>query len=433
MGNLSVFKAAVIALFVVAAIGGLVFLSLFRGGSGAAEVGAVEVWGLVDEQIMTEVFDRLGQTTESYDDVTYRQLDVATYETELVNALASGRGPDLFILPHEALLAQQDRIIPIPYENYSERQFQDTFAQVGEVFLFPEGVKGFPFSVDPLVMYWNRDILQTAGLAKPPKLWSELLEYAPQITRRDAANNITRSFVALGETQNIAHAKPILSSMLMQQGNPIVARNQNGQLTSLLGDRLGLSTPPAQAVLRYYTEFSNPIKATYTWNRSLPEARQEFIAGDVALYFGFASELSEIRRQNPNLNFDVAPLPQANADGTKVAYGRTSGLVIMRGSDNASGAYLTALALSGGEAQSILRDLSVLPPVRRDLLASRPSDAFRSIFYDSALMARAWLDPDPQQTTSIFSEMVNTVTSGRARESEAVNTADARLRNLLPE
>jgi ABC-type glycerol-3-phosphate transport system substrate-binding protein len=156
-----------------------------------------------------------------------------------------------------------------------------------------------------------------------------------------------------------------------------------------------------------------------------------FTAGDLALYFGFASELNSIRLKNPNLNFDVAPILQSRTGNRKITYGRTYGLAIVRSSRNVAGAYTAILGLSAPDSvQSFARTLGT-PPVRRSLLNERPSDAYLQTFYDSALWSQAWIDPNTTETNLIFKNLIETVTAGRARLETALNRADRELQDLI--
>ena len=117
----------------------------------------------------------------------------------------------------------------------SQAQFTDSFIDEGQIFLTPNGALALPFSIDPLVMYWNQDIFASAGLAKPPQYWNDFLNIAPKITSLDAGQSVAKSAVALGEWSNVTNAKAILSSLFMQAGDPIVARNAAGQLVAVFG------------------------------------------------------------------------------------------------------------------------------------------------------------------------------------------------------
>ncbi len=334
------------------------------------------------------------------------------------------------LLSQDSILTHADKLIFVPYDRISERVFRDTYIDEGELYLFADGILGIPFTVDPLVMYWKRDMLSGAAIASPPKFWDELFEMAPKVVVRDKANNITKSFTALGEYQNVTNAKETLITLIMQAGNPIVSFGERG-LDAVLSDNRGFATSPAEAALRFYTEFSNPVKSVYSWNRALPSSRQSFIGGDLALYFGFASELASLRRANPNLNFDVTVLPQSRDSSVRTTFGRMSAFAIPRTSRDPVSALTVASVLSSAPVLSSLSQASLLPPVRRDVLAIKQTDAFLTVFYDSALMSRAWLDPAPAETGAVFQRMVENTVSGKLRLNEAVRNAHAELQGIL--
>jgi ABC-type glycerol-3-phosphate transport system substrate-binding protein len=431
MKNLNTFQSGVLIGFaVLAAIGVWVFATGINVG-GDAPLPPVEIWGVVDADVMEGVIEGLQIEGERYSQVSYVEKDPRTYNEEFVNALAAGRGPDLILIPQSMLFEHFDKLAVIPFDAYSEREFRNTFIEAGEVFLGEIGPRALPFAVDPMVMYWNRDILTAGNVANPPGFWDEFFVLSPRLTVRDQASNIVRSFVALGEYQNVSHAKDILSALILQTGNPIIGRTANGQFVSALTERFDFLEPPALAALRFYTEFSNPVKSVYSWNRALPNARTSFASGDLAIYFGFASEYALLRSTNPNLNFDVAAFPRSRDADRPITFGNVMGFAIPRGATDANAAFEVAQALTENPQIAHFSELTGLPPVRRDLLAEVPSDSIGPVFYGSALAARSWIDPNPEATNGIYQRMIESTTSGRARLNEAIDTAHAELNNLL--
>ena len=425
------FQIGIIGVFaVLAVIGVLAFAGVGGFGQDADEIGKIEIWGTIPNDTVDQLLEAVKDADDSFSGVKYIEKDINTYQKEFVEALAVGAGPDLFLLGHDGIVRNQDKVIEVPYKSFSERDFKNTFIEEGEIYLTATGSLGMPFTVDPLVMYWNRNIFQNVGIANPPKFWDELFVLSPKITQRDSASNIIRSFTALGEFNNIENAKDILSAFIIQSGNPIVTASENG-LESVLDERFGFASSPAESAIRFYTEFSNPIKSVYSWNRSLPNSKQLFTAGDLAIYFGFASELPDIIRANPNLNFDISALPQLRDSDTRITYGHMNALSISRSSRNPSGAFAVALALTSAGSNALFSNLSGLPPVRRDLLAIEQTDAIASVLYDSAIISKAWLDPSTVDSRSIFKNMIESVTSGRASLNDAVDTANDELNLLL--
>ncbi|MBI5004981.1 MAG: extracellular solute-binding protein, partial [Candidatus Lloydbacteria bacterium] len=280
MKNLSALQVGILLFSgFVAVISVLVFAGVIPWfGSKSNQFGGEAVlWGTMPDIVVKSFFDDFNKTHEKEFKVVYVAKSPDTFDTELVEALASGAGPDMIFLPHDLLLRHQDKVSLLPYASFSLRNFKDTFIDAGELYLEPQGIIALPITVDPLVMYWNKDFLSSHGRAEPPRFWDEFLTLAPVLSLQTKSGDIEESAVAMGESANIKHTKEILSMLMLEAGNPIISRDSSGKLISLLDDLLGNTTPPAGSALRFYTEFSNPAKRTYSWNRSLPEAKDLFI------------------------------------------------------------------------------------------------------------------------------------------------------------
>ncbi|HXK39927.1 MAG TPA: hypothetical protein VJ837_03770, partial [Candidatus Paceibacterota bacterium] len=261
--------------------------------------------------------------------------------------------------------------------------------------------------------------------------WDELISMGERITVVDESFNVMRSVIALGEYANIDHAKEIITALILQAGNPITLRDAAGRVGVIMDEDLGLPEAPADSALRFYTEFANPVKPIYSWNRALPSSRNMFLRGDLALYLGFGSELLGLNEENPNLNFDLAPVPQVRDSTLEATFGRMYGLSLIKQSNNLAGAFSAITILSGREAAGFFAEELGLSPTRRDLLSTAPVDPYQTILYDEALIAASFLDPDPTATDGLFRDMVADITSGRLPVSRAVSNASARLKQLF--
>lgn len=420
---MSKFQIVLLVFFGLSLIIAVAVFAVYRGNSSSQ--ASVTIWG----NIPSENFNQLLQGEIGRNDsfkLTYTEKLDGTLVNDFTEALARGAGPDLIILSQDQLYRAKSKLVAIPYKSISERDFKETFAEEGEIFLSPEGILALPLAIDPLVLYYNRDILNTAGIAKPLSYWDEIYAQAAKLTLRDGAGNITQSTIALGETRNIANAKEILSLLMMQAGTPIIAK-VGTQYHSLLLENLGQAESPAEAALNFYTQFANPSKLYYSWNRTQPEAQTAFAAGDVAYYIGFAHELSSIRNKAPTLNLGIALMPQSRVSGKAITFGNVRGVAITRGTKNVQAALSVAGELVKSKNAAPLSAYLALPPARRDLLSGKPSDATLPVFYDSALQARSWLDPSPEETRVIFTDMIDSVTSGRTRSYQAISEANRRL------
>lgn len=432
----SVFQVIILGVFgffIVAAV--FIFAGL-GGGESEQDIGTVDMWGTFDQDLMDAYLNILNDEDSRAGNITYQQHSPDHFQQELVEALADGTGPDLFVLDQAHLLRHWDKIRPISFDAMSERAFKDTFVDEAEMFVAGSGIRGMPFSIDPLVMYWNRDIFSEAGFAKPPEFWDELFLLAERITKKDKANNIERATIAFGEYDNINHAKDIIATLIMQVGGEIVGRLEDGTVYAGLAPQ-GFSTnaAPAQTALRFYTEFANPVKTVYSWNRSLPDSLDAFAQGDLAMYIGRASELATIQAKNAHLNFDIAPIPQIKAGTEKrvLTFGTLYTLAIPKVADNQFGAEQMLFFLTSPVASQLFSETFGAPSPRRDLLSQTPNDPLLIVFRNAALLSRAWLDPHAEETDRIFRRMVSDVTSGSLRISDTVQRANQELRDFIRE
>lgn len=434
MGNLRPFQIVIIGAFIALAVAGAIVFASFRGFDiGDNPYGeSVEIWGTLDSSVFETVLREIADADENFRVVFYVEKDPRMFSSELTNAIAEGRGPDAVVLPHTLLLSERGKLFPIPYDTLSDRDFRDTYIDGASIFQLAEGTYGFPFAVDPLVMYWNRDLYSTAGIAAPPGTWEEVLaRIVPALTALSANRDVTQSALSFGEYGNVRNAKEVLVMLMLQAGSLLVAPEGGGYVTSLNSSAGDVARPPADAALDFYTQFANKARTTYTWNRSLPEDRQMFLANDLATYFGFGSEYRAIRAGNPNLNFDLARVPQGSGVTTARGYGAFYSLSLLRSSDNPNGTFQALALLGRSDVASALAANLELTPVHRSTLAGGTGSAVSGVLYQSALVSRGWLDPNPAASDNVFNIMIGDVTSGRSGVSGAVRDAETRLNQLL--
>ncbi len=417
------------SIFGVFLIGGVIIFSAYKGSSKNAVT--VVVWGTIPQSSFNNIIQETSLYQSKDYNVQYVEKSEENFDADFIESLASGNGPDIFMLPSEKILKHRNKVFAIPYDVFTTRQFKDSFVEGSWIYMAPEGSLALPVSIDPLVMYWNRTIFTEAKLTQPPKYWDEFYNLANIITRKDGALNISKSATALGEFANISHAKEIVLNLAMQAGTPVTTWNDD-KVQSVFANSFNKPTVPAEAAVNFYTEFANPSKPSYSWNRSLPNSTNYFLGGDLALYFGFAKEISSLQLKNPNLNFDAAVMPISRGGGINISFARFNALAIAKSSKNANASFSVILILSGADGAKAFNKILKLPPARNDLLGQKPVNAYESIFYDSAIRARSWLNPSPADTDLIFKNMIESITSGRARTSEAVTRANRELSDLLP-
>ncbi len=423
-------KRIITTIFVVSGIVAfMVFSGAIKLGSNKGTVsGNIVVWGTIPYNVMQPYID---QATSKNIDVSYKIKDPITYESDLINAFASGNGPDLFIMPHENILRNADKVFEIPYASFPKTQYESTYINEARIFLTDTGILAIPMSVDPLVMYYNKPLIASSFLIGAPKYWDELLDFVSGITVSDSNGYISISGVAMGTYENISNAKSLLSTILIQNGNLIVGIDKlTGQKKSYFTYTDDVIDKSKQA-LNFYLSFSRKGNKNYSWNEAVNNSREKFISGELALYFGKASEINIIRKKNPNLDFDVTIVPQIDGTSIRSTFGSMTAVAISKHTKNIAAAINTASKLSGKDISSgLTKDLSVAP-VRYDLLRNKPDDAYLTTFYNSAIMAKAWIDSDYDATDMLFKNLVRSVNSGSLSLGEALHRANSDLDAIL--
>ncbi len=427
--TMSLFQGIVIGVCVVSIIFGVVIFGLVsneQSGSSAAVV----MWGTVPESDFGELANALSNQNAVLP-VVYSYHDPETFDRDLLEALASGVGPDLVLLPHEEIFKIKNRLLTIPFKSYPLRDYKDTFIEQSEIFVMKDGIIAVPYSIDPIVMYWNRTMFTKAGIPGVPKYWDDVVQIVPRLSEKDSTGTLRKSALTLGEFSNISYAKEILATLLMQSGSRIVEQDDLGPVAVL--DEHGVyALSPAETAVSFFSQFGNPAKPLYSWSKAFPNSIEHFAQGDVAMLFAKASDIQRIQDKNINLNFDVAEFPVPRDDGAgSQTFGSLYGIGIISNSQNTGGAFNVIIELTNSNTMSMIQSINQLPPVRRDIIALGSDDAFQSVFYKAALRSRAWFDPDYDLTYAILRDMVESVVSGKSSITGSTKEADERLDELL--
>lgn len=402
------------------------------GGTSGPTTGPVAIWGTLDANAMQATLAQVREDTGGFRDVTYQQISPDRFDQMLVDAIVERRPPDIILIPQRKLVEHRSKILPINYEFFSQRRLRDEYIDGFEIFARPNGLYAIPFVADPLILYWNRDIFASNGLAQPPRTWEDVTgRIVPDVVRRGLDRTVTQSPIAFGFYENNRNAFASLSMLLLQSGSQMV-EEQNGQYRVSLNSALpGGDSAPLVGVARFYTRFADAGDPLYSWNRNKREDRQEFLSESLALYFGMGSEFSTIQRQNPNLNFDVAPVPQAAGATTPRTYGDFYGFAILQTAPNMNGAYQVAQTLGNERYTAFAADRLQMAPGHRSTIARGTGSTLGGVVFNAALIARGWLNPASARTEQAFDQMVRDIQANRTDPARAASDLQQRLRQAF--
>ncbi|MBP6866166.1 MAG: extracellular solute-binding protein [Candidatus Pacebacteria bacterium] len=433
MKKLTPFQMVFIGLFMfLALLGFLTFSGFIKIGSDSKTAtlsGKVTMWGTVPAPIMRDLFEDFSRANPDFT-VVYNAIEPETFNQELLEAMAEGKGPDMFLLQDDLARSYLNRITAISYAKYPAANFKTNFASATDIFTTPSGILALPLTIDPLIMYYNRSILNTNGVVYPPSNWNEFSDLIPKLTKKNDANQITTSAVALGQFANITNAKDIITTLFLQTGNPIVERDENRIYRSTL-IKEAKNNQQLVGALNYYTSFANPLLPNYSWHRGLPKSRDYFISENLAFYFGYASELPGLMNRNPNLDLQIAEMPQMKNASFKVTKSRVTGVAISAFAKDQALALAIAGSMTNASFVRSFARVTGTAPARRDLLATQLADEYMPNVFKSALYSKSWFDPSPADTDNVFKSMVDDVLSNVSTSDNVIQRANGQIDLLL--
>ena len=412
------FELSLIVVFIILAIGALILLSTYKKGAedpekGTIFIGEVQIWGTLPEEPITLYLSELSTVNKLLAGISYRYISAEDFDAKLTEALADGTGPDMILTSQEHLVEQRKRIQPISYDSFPLRDLQTNYLDGAGILGLSDGIYGYPFFVDPLMMFWNKDILTNAGFLNPPTTWEELINVQfEKLIEREDDRSISRSVVALGEYDNVRNAFGIISALLLQSGTAGIVES-NGEYNVQLENPVTGESQPLRNSLDFYLRFNKPSNALYSWNRSFAEDRTQFISEELVFYFGFGSEGRVIERLNPNLNFDIAEMPQGAAADVKRTYAHIYSLAPLRSADNLPGSFGVISTLGTGESITKLSALYNMAPALRTLAAAGSNDTYGRYSYKSAAVGFGWLNPQIAESNSVFKRVTSDISDNR--------------------
>lgn len=420
-----------IQLIIAGAIGivliGVALVIFGPGRKAAAPPNAtLEFWGIEDtEDALRPILQNFTEKNPTIR-VNYKKRDAEGYEEALLNALAGGKGPDVFILDANLILKHRDKLAPLPQQtlNFFVKNFQAAFADIATADLITDKneIIGLPLFMDTLVLFYNKDIFNTASIAQAPKTWDDVVAISRQLTQKTSNGDILQSGLAAGTGKNTEHAMEITSALALQNGDPIVKRAPR---------EVVLGTHAFDAFL-FYTSFANRQNPNFSWTDLKGNSLDVFAQENAAMAFGFLKDMPQILRKNPHLNLGVAPFPQPKDARTSLTYGTYFFPSVSKLSSKQTAAWQFLLYLATQEGTKEYLDATKRVPVRRDLIAKGAQNAAMDVFYRQALTARNWTIPDEAVIRRLFQETIDGIVSRAIDAKQAVARLQQQINLLIP-
>ncbi len=458
-------KYLVAALLLLATAG----QSCLKGGSQQAQQAykpiELNYWRVYDgEDTFSALFEQYNKFHPNIT-ISYRQLRYEEYEKELLNALAEDRGPDIFAIHNTWMKGYQNKILPMPSQTVlptpvlrgtikkeqviellasnspTMRQIRNDFVDqvASDVIMFDaptedkpaeERIWGLPLGVDSLAMFYNKDLLNNAGISTAPATWNQFQEAIKKLTKQDAQGNILLSGAAIGASKNVVRANDLLAVLMMQNG-AAMSDDYGYAFFNTTPPGIERDTPPGAEALRFYTDFANPSKEVYTWNSNFPNSLDAFVTNRTAVFFGYSFHLPIIKARAPKLNLGIAKLPQIEGN-PEVNFANYWVEVVSRRSSNSDAAWNLIQFLASKDNVKIHLDAAKKPTALRALINEQVEDLTLSAFAQQVLTAKSWYrGSDANAAEKIFGDMIDQALAGAGELTEILNLAAGRINQTI--
>lgn len=408
----------------------------------------LEYWSVVDD------FDAFEDIVAAYRaihpniSINYRKFRLEEYETELLNALAEDRGPDILSIHNTWMPAYQTKLLPMPAQlrlafrelqgtiqprpvwvekivpGISPGQVRNNFVdQIARdaVLLTPseeqrnqlvEQVHGLPLALDSMALYFNRDVLNAAGIPTPAQNWSEFQDHVKRGTRYDEQGKLVRPFAGIGTANNVERSFDLLSLLMMQNGAEMTDDNGFPRFHRIPEGMTDREFAPGTEALIFYTDFANPAKEVFTWDDTQPNSFDAFIAGKTGYFFGYSYHLNRIRAQAPKLNFGVTSIPQIDPN-LRTNYANYWLETVSRKSEHPNEAWDFVQFMTNADSVKSYLARTGKPTALRSLINTQLADDDLAAFAEQTLTARSWYrGKNIQATESAFADMIVELLAG---------------------
>lgn len=435
----------------------------------------MKVWAVIDDTDVYEPILRQFQQSFPQATIEYKRFRLEEYEDAVLNALSEDRGPDIFMVHNTWTDKYLPKILPAPTNvkvaqrvvtgtvkkevtiqvvdtpTISPRKMRSDFVdQVAKDAIrsfdeavpplknqFVDRVIGIPISVDSLALYYNKDLLNAAGIATPPETWDQFQDQVRALVRQDALGNIVQAGAGFGTGRNVERASDILSLLMMQNGTEMADANGHptfDRIPALLRDTR--DTAPALQALSFYTDFANPGKDVYTWNGGMLNSLEAFIQGSSAFFIGYSYQLPIIKSRAPKLNLGVTEIPQI-AGNPEVNFANYWMWTVSKKTENPDLAWLFVNTITDPDNAKTYLDRALRPAARRALLTEQFEHEDIGVFASQVLTAESWYrGADARAAEEAMIQLIESVVDGTDIATKALKTArdkvDQTIRLRIP-
>lgn len=363
----------------------VMILSLILTACGGAQAPAdsnepvtisMMMWGDPAElEVWNQIVSDFHQTNPNIT-VKVEVSDWDSYWTKVKTMLSAGTPPDVFAMDAPLYLDYQSRGVLLNLQPYLDKNpdlLNGVYPQTLDAYKTSDGMYGLPRDFQTIVLFYNKDMFDAAGVAYPTADWTydDLRDAAKKLTRDSDGDGKTDQF---GFYSDLWDMELIWSEAIWAYGGDIVSADHT---RTLVGE------PKAREAWQLFNDMMFVDKSWPNSTTAGEYGGDPFLAGVAAMTtigHWAVPGYSEV-----SFKWDVVPMPKGPAgQATSV---NSAGFVIGKASRNPDAAFEFLKYVLSEPAQKRLAELGFACPVLKSVAES---DAF--LKQDTAIDQKVFID-----------------------------------------
>ncbi|HZS87102.1 MAG TPA: sugar ABC transporter substrate-binding protein [Chloroflexota bacterium] len=340
-------------------------LATFPSAHSSHAAGKVTLtWETSDDPFWTSASQTvINAYTKLHPNVSVSLIKVpsANYDQKLFLQAASGTLPDVVrtsdgetvpLASHHILLDMQPFVNADPSFNVGD--IYQNFLNLGRL-PGQSGLYMMPFSADAVLMFYNKDMFDKAGVAYPTAKWTyqDFLKAAQKLTLKDSSGKVTQWAISGALTGWWATYAPWI-------------RGFGGDVLTPDGKHSNLSSPGSLAGIQALADLV--LKYKVEPGPSVVFPTDPFFSGHAAMYFSVHGAVGAVQQAvGKKFRWDVQVMPSF-PNGSRWNGMGTAGWAVSAGSKNRSAAWDIVKFVGSVQGQTALAKLGVTMPIRKSML-----------------------------------------------------------------
>lgn len=267
------------------------------------------------------------------------------YRTRLATDFAAGTPPDVTLMNYRryAAFATEGQLEPVgPYLDESEVISEEDFYPVAlQGFIWDGELMCLPQNLSSLVIYYNEDLFDAAGIPYPADKWSwdEFLAAAQALTQDTDGDGVIDQY-GVGISPELQRLAPFV----WQNGGVIVDDDAQPRRTTL-------ARPPSLEAFQWFVDLRQEHGVVPTREEEASQdSESRFIDGTVGMFFN-SRRGTPTYREIESFSWDVAPLPSGEESASIL---HSDGYCLSAATENKDAAWTFIEFANSVEGQTIV-------------------------------------------------------------------------------